>query len=66
MVFGLFHPVNDTDVWMIQRGSSASLAEQALFVPVADGDIRWQEFQGDGALQLQVERFVHHPHATGT
>ncbi len=58
--------MNNTDVRMIQRRSGASLAEQALFVPVADGDIRGQELQGDSALKLQVERFIHHTHATGT
>ena len=65
VVFGLFDPVDDTNVWMIQRGSGASLAEQALFVPVAHSEVIRQEFQGDHALKLQVERLIHHTHAAG-
>jgi hypothetical protein len=40
MVFGLFDPMYDADVGVIQSGSGASFAEQALFVPIADGGIR--------------------------
>ena len=57
--------MNDTDVRVIQGGSGARFAEQALLVPLADGDIGGQEFQGDGALQLHVQRLVHHTHAAG-
>ena len=63
--FRLLDSMNDTDVRMIQSGSGARFAKQALSVAIADGDVRGQELQGDRALELQVERLVHHTHAAG-
>ena len=66
VVFGFFQPVDHADIGMIQRRSGPCFAQQAFFVPGTDGKIRRQEFQRDGALELYVERFVHHTHPACT
>ena len=51
---------------MIQHGRRPRFSHEesaGMFVAV---ERRRQEFQGDGALQLRIQRLVHHAHAART
>jgi hypothetical protein len=60
----LVNIVDGADVRMVQRGSGARLALEALHrLPVLRVFLR-QEFQRHVAAELGVLGFVHHTHAT--
>src|ERR1700751_2064611 len=65
MIIGLFDPVNDADVRMVESRRGAGFAQQVVFVDMAEGDIGRKEFQRDGALELQVYGLVYHTHPAG-
>ena len=64
-VGGFFHAVNHADVGVIERGGGAGFLEELLFFFCAGVDFQRQEFQSDGALQLEVARFVDNAHPSG-
>src|SRR6516165_10586027 len=64
LVFAEF--VNRADVGMIQRGSSAGFSFKTFKRFRVLDKLLGQEFQRNTATQLQVLRFVHHPHAPAT
>ena len=49
-------------VGVMNNSQSQSLA--ALYVPVNEGDIAGKEFQGNRALQLEIQGFINHTHAS--
>lgn len=65
-VAGFFHPMNDSNIGMIQRRGGASLAQKALLVALAGVQLKRQEFESDRPLQPQIERAIDHPHAART
>ena len=66
MIFGLLDTVDDANIGMIESGSCSCFAEESLFVPRAEDQVRGKKFQSNCTLELQVERFVHHTHPAGT
>jgi len=62
---GFLDAVNDADVGMVERGCGAGFAEKALFVAVAGVELRGKEFEGDGALETEIESAIDHAHSTG-
>ncbi len=60
----LLNRVNGADVGMIERGSGARLALEALQQLAVLGHIRRKKLQGHAAAELGVLGFVHHTHAT--
>src|SRR6266404_6367115 len=66
MVVGLFEPVDDADIGMIEAGSGARLAKEVFLVRVADGNSIRKKFQRHGALELGVQRLVDDSHPAGT
>ena len=64
--FVLFNGVDGADVRVIERGSGARLALEALQQLAVLGHFRRKKLQGHAAAELGILGFVHHSHATRT
>jgi hypothetical protein len=58
--------VNGADIRMIQGGSGFGFATEALESVFVVGEIVGKKFQGDGATEARIFRFVNHTHTTAT
>ena len=59
-------PVNGDDVGVIERGSGARLALEALDQPGPEGQFRWQHLDGNFAVELEIARQEDHRHAAAS
>ena len=58
--------VDDADVGMVERRGGAGFAKKTLFVFGAGNQVFGKELEGDGALELGVERAIDHAHTSGS
>ena len=54
--------VNVDDVGVIQGGSRLRLLHKAAFAVGAGSDIRAQDLDGHGPIEMGIERTIHHTH----
>ena len=65
VVRALFQAIDGADIGMIEGGGGTRFAEEIFFVAGVQGDVVWEEFEGNGALEFEVAGFVNNTHATG-
>ena len=53
------------DVWVIEAADGAGLALKSSFPVRIAGDLRRQDFDGDDAIETDVDRLVDFAHAAG-